>query len=179
MSYRRAFKPSLVKRIFAWVIIVLFGLPLLGALGGAGWQVLSGRQDALAALLVSSAILLLIVMGGVAILRTYFVLADDAIEIVRLWGTRIHRVDELGGYDYFTLVINGVPMRHIRLYRFGLKEAGMLPINKRDRGELETWFAERLPAVIRDGSNALARPRYADEAGLQRDPELRNLSRAP
>lgn len=90
---------------------------------------------------------------------------------MRLWGTRTYRPPERGGCDYFRIVTKGIPLLTIRLYGFGLNRVGGLPVNLGDRDEVDACFSARLPEVVSEGD--FSKPRYADEAGKQRDPELR------
>jgi hypothetical protein len=172
MSYRRVFKPSLTKRILAWSLILSFGALLVAILV---WIARSWRDQPASELWASlglAGFLLAIVLVGVALLRSYYVLTDDTIEIVRPYGTKIFRVAQLGGFNYLTIVINLVPLLTVRLYGFGLKQVGSIAVNLRDRKILDEWFFARLPVVVHDGS-AFSKPRYADDEGKQRDPLLR------
>jgi hypothetical protein len=169
MAYRRVFKPSLTKRILAWSIILICA-PLL--IADLVWAVQDGLDHDLGVNLVMGGFLLFLVLCGVALLRSYYVLTDDTIEIVRPYGTKVFRVTELG-FNWLTIVINHVvPILTLRLYGFGLKNVGSIAVNLRDRKIMDEWFLARLPLVVHDDKD-FSKPHYADDAGKQRDPLLR------
>ena len=58
------------------------------------------------------------------------------------------------------IVVNMVPMLHIRLYRAGPVEIAKLPVSFADRAEVERWFAQRLPRVDDPGSILRPQPRF-------------------
>lgn len=173
MASRQVFKPSLFKQVVAWVFLAAAAGSILAL---QGYLILTwNRQpsDEIWAGAAISAFLLIFVLLAVAFLRTYFVLTDDAIEIVRPLKVQTFRVAELGGFGRVTIVVNLVPLHQIRLYGFGLKQVGGVAVNRRDRARIDEWFSARLPLVIDKGSIALPKPRYADDLGRQRDPILR------
>ncbi len=173
MAPRQVFKPSIFKQILAWTFtLTAAGLMLaLQVWLIRNWH--SQPADERWSGVAISIFLLLLALLGAAFLRTYFVLTEDSIQIVRPLGVQTFRTAELGGYGRVTLVVNLVPLYQIRLYGFGLKQVGGIAINGGDRERIDQWFAERLPLVLDDGSIAIPKPRYADDPGRQRDPLLR------
>jgi hypothetical protein len=158
MASRQVFKPSIFKRVLAWTFLTAAGGSMLAL---QAWLILTWQRqpsDERWAGIVISIFLLLLALLGAAFLRTYFVLADDAIEIVRPFGVRIFRIGELGGFSRVTLVVNMVPLYQIRLYGFGLKQVGGIAINGGDRARIDQWFSARLPLVFDDGSIAFPVP---------------------
>ena len=106
---------------------------------------------------------------GIGILRTYFRLGADHIEIGRAFGATRFPISELGGYGILILTVNLVPSIYIRLYRFGPVELAKLLVSGRDLSEVEAWFALRLPVVVDEGSIVRPNPRYRDAEGLERE----------
>lgn len=166
---RRVYRPSLLRRVLGWGFILVCG-GALSALAGyvVGHWTTTSVEDRWAALGIGAFLLALALLGALS-LRSFFVLGPDYVEIVRPFGTKRFTVSELGGFGLLTLVVNLVPLRHVRVYAYGPKEVTRLPLSLGTEAEVERWFRERLPLVVDGGSIALPRPRYFDAAGEERE----------
>jgi len=160
----RVFKPSFFLRVLGWGLMLSFGGSLIALLVNVFRNFALLPADELWSALGMGVFLLLIALLGAGVLHTGFVLGPDYIEVRRPYGTRRFAVSELAGYGTLIIVVNLVPMFHVRLYRAGPVEIGKIQVSFADRAEVERWFAQRLPVVDDPGSIVRPKPRFRDAA---------------
>ena len=163
-TFPRVFKPRIMMRLLGWGILLGFGGGIVALLANVATHYARLPAEELWSALWLGLFLLLIALLGAGVLRSYFVLGADYIEVVRPFGTKRFAVSELAGYGTLILVVSLVPMFHIRLYRAGPREIGKIPVSFSDRAEVEGWFAQRLPPVDDPGSIVRPKPRFRDAA---------------
>jgi hypothetical protein len=83
MPERRAFKPSIFKRILAWGILLFFGGCTLALFGYTATHFGAVYKDGLGAVLGIGGFCLALALMGVILLRTRIVLDGETIEIIR------------------------------------------------------------------------------------------------
>jgi hypothetical protein len=167
LDNRRVFKPSIIKRVAAWGLILVFGGLFVALLVFSRLNVAKTSASDLWASAGLGLFLLLLALVGIAGLRTYFALDGDTIEFVRPFATRRFHVSELGGFGVLQVSVNGAPLLFFLLYGFGPKQVPRIPVNLGQRTEVEQWFLTRLPIVVDDGS------RVPSQAAVLRRPRAR------
>lgn len=156
----RRFRPGLAPRVLGWAILVGFGGGVVALLGHVVLHHAQLPAEELWSALWTGLFFALLALLGAAVQRSYFTLGRDTIDVVRPYGTKRFRVADLAGFGTIVIVVNMVPMLHIRLYRAGPVEIAKLPVSFADRAEVERWFAQRLPRVDDPGSILRPQPRF-------------------
>ena len=158
----RTFRPGLLLRVLGWGILLGFG----GAVVALGAHVALHHaqmpSEEMWSALWTGLFFALLALLGAGVQRSGFVLGPDYIDVVRPYGTKRFAASELAGFGTVVIVVNLVPMLHIRLYRAGPVEIAKLPVSFADRAEVERWFAQRLPRVDDPGSILRPKPRFRD-----------------
>jgi hypothetical protein len=162
MANRRVFKPSFFKRALGWGLILTFGGMALALAIWLAPRLATEPPEEIWASLGLIVFLAMLASLGAALLRSYFALNDDSIEIVRPFRTSRFAVTSLAGFGKVQVIVNLVPLLNFRLYGEGLKQVAIFPVNLADEAEVDAWFRRRLPVVIDQGSPAFPKPRYRD-----------------